>query len=793
MPITLSRSTCRDLNETISREWLLTNGRGGYAAGTVAGVLTRMQQGLLVAQPPDATVPQLLLAKIDEEVVFDQRTYYLGTNEYRDGTLSPSGFVHLEHFRLEEGFPVFTYHLGGINGMMLEKRIWMPQDAHTTYIQYRVLRTSTERPGYRRSSYGRYSAEAGQGALSLTLLPLSGYRPHNQTQQGEQDLRFQVEMHNPDELHATDEYDGGTFGAPRPSRRIAGCTIRAKEDAHPYHILAVGHPHSQVTFIPTGVWYWNFLHRHDAAAGYPATDDLYLPGVIRATLWPDEDATLTIVASAEELSALRPDQIPLVYRKSVERQHFIVENALQPERFFGDGGEAARAHHLHVLPLSSASETQTPEAHYLNNLLLGADHFLIRRSYPQATNSFDQQRLFGTTMQRTLVLASPYTAESYTRDALIALPGLMLVPERFEEALGLLRHCTLLMKGGMLPDRLPLPGQSAQDADYGNVDTTLWFFYALDAYLRVTRNYEFLADSYSLLTDSINRYIQGTDNGIRLDPSDGLLRAEQSGRALTWMNAFVHGHPVTPRAGKPVEVNALWYNALALMRQWSEQLSHLGHQSQSSSYYQDLLTQCRESFQKRFWYAAGGYLYDVVDGPEGDDTSIRPNQLLAFSLRHPVLAHEYRSSVFDVVTRHLLTPSGLRTLSPQARAYRGRLKNSRAEQQEALHQGSAWVWLLGPYIDAMLALRDQDARERSPEGEGFYREHVWQKSLQALEPLARRFSEGLLGVVEGVFDGDIPQRVGLSEGYALSQGELLRSYNTLAQFRATHPLYALSV
>src|SRR5579883_1190801 len=148
MPITFERALCCNLDETISREWLITNGRGGYAAGTIAGALTRMQQGLLVAVLDEDAEPQLLLAKIDEEVLFDQRTYYLGTNEYRDGTLSPAGFVHLESFRLEEGFPVFTYRLGGADGIMLEKRIWMPQEQNTTCIQYRVLRTSAQPDGH---------------------------------------------------------------------------------------------------------------------------------------------------------------------------------------------------------------------------------------------------------------------------------------------------------------------------------------------------------------------------------------------------------------------------------------------------------------------------------------------------------------------------------------------------------------------------------------------------------------------------------------------------------------------
>jgi len=206
MPIAFDRSMCHDLNETISREWLVTNGLGGYAAGTVAGVLTRMQHGLLVASPLETAAPQLLLAKLDEEILFDQRIYYLGTNEYRDGTFNPSGFAHLETFRLEEGFPVFTYHLGGIDGIVLEKRIWMPQGYNTTYIQYRVLRTAPPSSAYERtrsvrgssSNHTRYQGyvEATQRTLSLTLLPYSAYRSYQQPQYGNHDWQFQMQVHH---------------------------------------------------------------------------------------------------------------------------------------------------------------------------------------------------------------------------------------------------------------------------------------------------------------------------------------------------------------------------------------------------------------------------------------------------------------------------------------------------------------------------------------------------------------------------------------------------------------------
>ncbi len=317
MTISLDRSICCDLNETIAREWLVTNGAGAYACGTVAGVLTRMEQGLLVATPPESDMPHLFLAKIDEEILFDQRTYYLGTNEYRDGTLNPSGFAHLETFRLEEDCAVFTYRLGGIDGIMLEKHIWMQQGHDTTYIQYRLIRTTTsDANGYRRSGFTgalsnntKFAYESHESApqpLMLTLLPFTAYRPRTQTQHGNNDWHFQVQP-----LLANSSESEQSVVLPEG---IVGCTIRAWENATPFSLLAVGQPESEATFIPTNVWYWNFLHRQDAAEGKPALEDLYLPGIFRAKLYPTEDSTLTIVASTEELASqtLRPKRLSQV-------------------------------------------------------------------------------------------------------------------------------------------------------------------------------------------------------------------------------------------------------------------------------------------------------------------------------------------------------------------------------------------------------------------------------------------------------------------------------------------------
>jgi glycogen debranching enzyme len=799
MTISFDRSICCDLNKTISREWLVTNGLGGYAAGTVAGVLTRIQHGLLVATSPNAVTPQLLFAKIDEEIFFDQRTYYLGTNEYRDGTLSPAGFVHLEAFRLEEGFPVFTYRLGGIEGIFLEKRIWMAQGHNTTYIQYRALSTTnTEKSGYRRSGItgalsafehhpaSQASLQQTQCSLALTLLPLVANRPYNRLQHGSNTVRYHVQVHHTEESQLA---DAGTATVHFP-KGVAGCTIWPGDDVQSYHLLATGHAESQVTFLPTGVWYRNFLHRQDTMTDDLATDDFYLPGVIRATLWPNDEAILTVIVSSEEISSLpiHREHLSRSYYESIEEQQQFTESLLHPQRYFGEAGEAAQAFQLRVLPLATTSDPYEGGKEYLSLLLQASNHFLSQHRFSHTTqkaHSGSYMDAFASPERHTTLLATFYGMESAVRDILIALPGLLLVTGKYEEALSLLKGIARYFNGGVLPDRLPSPDQQLTDSDYGSVDTTLWYFYALDYYLRITHHYEFLEEVIPDLKQCISRYVQGTHNGIRVDQTDGLLSAQKPGKAMTWMNAYIDGTPVTPRAGKPVEVNALWYHALSLMYKWSQHLSHRSASGPNGSYYQQLLTQCKHSFQRRFWYAAGHYLYDVVDGPEGDDAAIRPNQLFALSLGHPILDIEYGQQVSETVTQHLLTPYGLCTLSSRETQYRGRTGSTWREQQLALHQGCVWPWLIGPYLDTVIKMWSQPLERQDP---SLFREYLWRKGLQLLEPFREHFQTRLLGTCEGILDGDEPNEPLLrnqSLASAISIGELLRSYNTLAQLCAS--------
>jgi glycogen debranching enzyme len=789
MPITFDRAICCDLNETISREWLITNGLGGYASGTVAGTLTRMQHGLLVASSDNEVSPRLLLAKIDEEIFFDQRTYYLGTNEYRDGTMNPSGFVHLETFRLEEGFPNFTYRIGGIDGLLLEKRIWMTWERNTTYIQYRVLRqptptghmynnnfsTSSERNG--RLNNGRGFQEPGVGdqrVLTLTLLPFAAYRLYNEHQFGNNEWHFQIQQHS---SIAADE--------------IAGCTIKAGDDAQPYHLFTVGSAGSETNFLPTGVWYWHFLRRLDKAAGLAAIDDLYLPGVFRAKLWPEEDSTVTFIVTTEELTSqlFNTCQLTLSYKNAVEQQRTYE----QTQSYFGEGRK--KIHALPVLPLNGNAQPSNTDEEFIHLLYQAGNRFFAKRSIPHTdfSGTHIPSPFFNDSETVPILIPDYFDMQDNVREMLIALPGLILTTGQYSNAQHILRYLARYFQQGMLPNRLPTSAHSLKEDDFESIDTSLWYFYALDHYLQTTHDYDLLADVYQRLVDTISWYIQGTYHGIHVNPQDGLLEAQQSGTALTWMNARVNGAPVTPRQGKPVEVNALWYHALCLMDEWSQILYQKGRMNEKATYYKEQSNQCKQYFNQYFWYPAGNYLYDVIGGPEGDDKSLRPNQLLAFSLRYPVLDPERRRSVLDIVTSQLVTPFGLRTLAPNDAHFQGRLQVSIEEQQRALHQGSVWTWLLGPYVDALLRVEGSAIPTETSEDSIIYLEQVWRTGLHLLEAFQDHLTEGMLGMLGGVFDGDAPHATRFTATSATSTGEILRTYNFLTHLGIKYQKQLLTI
>lgn len=311
---------------------------------------------------------------------------------------------------------------------------------------------------------------------------------------------------------------------------------------------------------------------------------------------------------------------------------------------------------------------------------------------------------------------------------------------------------------GMLPNRFPDIGVdgSAVPVEYNTVDATLWYFHAIDRYVSASGDTALLHELYPTLVSIVDWHLKGTRYGIRVDPADGLLRAGEPGTQLTWMDAKVDDWVVTPRIGKPVEINALWYHALCLMERWTRKESPA-----TAAHYADLAARVRESFE-RFWYRDGGYLYDVIDGPEGSDASLRPNQLFALSLTDDLVPREHARSILAVVERELLTPVGLRTLSPRDGQFQTGYRGNQWERDAAYHQGVVWPWLIGPYVDACNRVTG------SCESAG-----------KILEELPKQLTVAGVGTLAEIHEAHKPYRPVGCIAQAWSVAEVLRVYNQL--------------
>jgi predicted glycogen debranching enzyme len=720
----LDREICRNLDAVLQREWLVTNGLGSYASGTVAGANTRRYHGLLVAalRPPVART--VLVAKVDEEVEYDQRTFYLGTNEYQDGTIHPGGFVHLESFSLEDGLPVFVYRIGGPDELMLEKRIWMERGQQTTYVRYRLFR----QPPEQQSGTAALSANGARAeetpAITLTLLPFVAYRDYHAEQYGSEERHFGISA-----LRANgSQQDEGPD--------LAGCTVKAFEGARPYHLIATGHRATGPDFTPMGVWYWRFLHRQERERGLPDTEDYYLPGLFRARLalggqgeQPQDSLTLIFTAEPRWATATRPGAPAKSLQRTVARQHEIAG--------------------------SDAQHLSDRDRGFLQQLRLAADQFLVARPLAGSKNAGSKSH--------TTVIAGYHWFTDWSRDSMISLPGLALATGRFEEARSLLETFAHYLDRGMLPNRFPDSGENLTDADYNTVDATLWYFHALDQYARLSGDTDLLGKLFPALEEIIAWHQRGTRFGIHVDAQDGLLAAGEAGVQLTWMDAKMDNWVVTPRIGKPVEINALWYNALRLMEAWA------AGQGKDSLLYGAAAARCRENFNQRFWHEPGGYLADVIDGPNGDDTSLRPNQVFALSLPHPVLDAARWRPVLDALTEHLLTSFGLRTLNQAHPAYKGHCTGDRHARDGAYHQGTVWPWLIGHYLDARLRVYGADDDSACA--------HEEERCLGALAAFYDHLGQAGMGSISEIFDGDAPHTPRGCIAQAWSIAEVLRLWS----------------
>lgn len=655
--IDLDRQICHSFDQASSREWLLGNGLGGYAAGTVSGAATRRYHGLLVAALAPPLGRTLLLAGLELQAEYLSQSYALSAHEYADGTVHPNGCRHIGAFTLNAGLPVWTHVFGDAR---LSRTIWMGRGHNTTYMSFRL--------------------EQASAPVRISIVPLCTCRDH----------------HGHTRRHA------GPMVTPVPS----GIRVEAYAGAPPLRILCTG-----AEFHARDDWYLNFHQRLEAERGLDSGEDLYCPGNFQLLLEPGASATL--IATVETGAVESP-----VAALTADQEHRV--SLLQPVRH---------------------------EPGWVRQLALAADQFIVSRTAGG-----------GDAEGASVIAGYPWFGD-WGRDTMIALPGLTLATGRTDIASRILRTWASHISEGLLPNCFPEDGAAPR---YNTADATLWYLHALDACIQATGDLQLLRELWSTVTGIIDWHIRGTRHGIGVDPVDGLLRAGESGLQLTWMDAKVGDYVVTPRIGKPVEINALWHHALASAAVLANRLGD----TQAAQRYAELAAQVQASFRARFWFASGGYLYDVVDTPDlqRDDPTLRPNQIFAVSLLSGLLDAVQARAVVDACQRELFTPMGLRSLARSDPRYVGTYRGGPQARDAAYHQGTVWSWLLGPFALA------------------HFRVHGDRTAAQALlVGIGSHLAEACVGSVSEIFDGDAPYLPRGCFAQAWSVAEILRAWCVLKE------------
>ncbi|GIE99638.1 glycogen debranching protein [Paractinoplanes rishiriensis] len=566
---------CGRLDEGAAREWLVPDGRGGYAMGTVNGLRTRRYHGLLIVAGDTPATRQLGLAALDPVLTLQSgTTVRLATHEWADGTIAPAGHELLAGFELVDGLPRWRWRIGDV---VLEREIAMVSGRPAVAVVHRLLTG---------------------GPVRLALEALTTWR---------------------------DAHGERTAGGPPPEVTPVdgGCVVDGA-----YRLRGPD-------FRRGGDWYRGVRYRAEEARGLQPVEDLWYAGSFHAEL-RQPGATAQVSAWAGDLT--------------------------DPPAAASTTVSAARARNRAIV--AAAKPADDAQA----TLALAADAFVIRTS--TGTDVVAGYPWFG----------------AWSRDTMLSYEGLFLSTGRAEEGRDLLRGYAATLSEGMLANTA-----DTGSVEYNTADGTLWFLHAVGRHVAATGDFDLAAELLPALLDVVDHHLKGTRYGIAADPADGLLRQGADGKALTWMDARVDGVPVTPRRGKPVEINALWVNGLATVIKLAFQ-ARTGAGAAVRAH-PDALA----GFTRRF-PAPTGWLYDVVDGPDGDDAALRPNQLLAWSLPYAPLRPE--PATLQRIGSALMTPLGLRTLAPTDAGYRGRHQGSPAERDSAYHTGSVWPWLTGPFVAA---------------------------------------------------------------------------------------------
>ncbi|MEO7660599.1 MAG: amylo-alpha-1,6-glucosidase [Pyrinomonadaceae bacterium] len=642
--IKLESEICGQFETASAREWLETNGIGGYASSSVSGANTRRYHGLLVAATRPPLGRMVLLSKFEETLVIDGESYELSSNQY-PGRVHPVGVRFLKQFRLDP-FPVWTFDVAGVE---IEKRLFMVYGENTAVMSWSVTTGDAAR-------------------IELELRPLLAFRDHHHLRHA--DANFGTEYENSADLVSIEPY-------PEMPRLYLAHNANAVE--------------------PTGYWYRDFEYAIERERGFDFSEDLFQPFSLRFDL----SKKAVVIASTEPKQLTDADGFEIA---EIERRREL-------DRMAGANDDLR------------------------SQLVQAADQFIVARGSGKT------------------VIAGYHWFSDWGRDTMIALSGLTLSTGRSDVANSILIEFSKHISEGMLPNRFPDAGETPE---YNTVDATLWFFEAIRAYVDKTGDLDLIRDElYDNLTDIIDWHVSGTRYQIHVD-NDGLLFAGEPGVQLTWMDAKIGDWVVTPRTGKAVEIQALWYNALCIMADLAKKLGR----ADSHALYLTMAEKVKKSFNKLFWNKTEECLFDVIDG-DVKDAAVRPNQIFAVSLPHSMLSAGKARKVVDKVEAELLTPVGLRSLSPNDPQYVPVYIGSPFDRDAGYHQGTVWGWLIGPFVDAYRKVHSADANcsKRVNEIIAGFREHM---------------TDAMAGQISEIFDADPPHAPRGCAAQAWSVAELLR-------------------
>lgn len=635
-------------------EWLITNGIGGYACGSISGTPTRKFHSLLTAALPNPFGRTLMLNYVADFLVFpDKKQVQL--SPLRQKEKEKVQFLYPLEFRLENGLPIWIYD---INGVILEKSLLLIHQQNTLHVSYKL--------------------KSQHEGLEIRWQPFFHFRPIDQPlNKNGSDLAYIVRAKD-------SEYEIEYSGYP---------TLKLFNVAKTPFIL------KPETVSP-------IFYEIESSRGYPSLGTLKSLGFYSTPLIPEKRTTF--IASTEDwktIFALSPQEA------------WAMEN-LRKKRLIKTANDNAKT------PITGL-------------LTLAADQFLMK----PITRFNDTVRLQSSGEEIQSVIAGFPWFNDWGRDTMISLEGLTLTTGRYRLAHSILHTFAYYIHEGLIPNMFP---EGENKGYYNTADATLWFFHAIDRYVDITGDQEILEFLLPKLEGIISYHIKGTLFGIKMD-RDGLLIQGYPKTQLTWMDAKVGDWVVTPRRGKAVEINGLWYNALRLYEKWTNKKA-------------DLSKLCYESFNQKFWYEDGHYLYDVIEGESGNDSALRPNQLFAISLTHPVLEENRWRAVLEAVQRDLYTPVGLRTLSPHHPDYKEKYDGDIKARDAAYHQGSVWPWLIGAYADVCLKVNPSD----------------FKSVHKILSDLADHVFDNCLGTIGEIFDASPPYKARGCFAQAWSVAEVLR-------------------